>query len=632
MVLLPTTGCNSGDTTTEPSPAAGSKPGSTSDQGGKAGAASQKSASNREAFADVEDLRIQRQWQTLDDPTQDGWSSEVFSSQAAKQLKKLGSLLESPQDLSAKTLAKIATDNVSSDTLVPAQLESTHKDDDFHVQRPRQPESADDTPVRHNGLDGLTQVMQEVAGPFKSAEGVRTKFKVYSVQTSDNDATTKQHLEISGRFGDSVLEQHATWEAHWVLPADGAPQIDQIRLIGFEQTRSQTPAGTLFTDVTSSALAHNANYDEQFLRSYNHWLDRGQNKRYLEFLSTPGIALGDVNNDGLDDLYVCQESGLPNRLFLQQPDGTANEVSQEWGVDWLEDSRSVLILDFDNDGDQDIAVAILGGVAIASNEQGQGFRLRTVLPTSDDLMSISAADYDNDGDLDIYAVALFANQRFEGQIRTASMPDSARPNVYHDANNGGRNTLLRNDIQDDNWNFADATDEVGLGMNNSRFSFMGTWDDFDNDGDQDLYVANDFGRDNLYRNDDGHFVDIGDEAGAEDAASGMSAAWGDFDRDGQMDLYVSNMWSSAGGRITYSSKFKLDASDEQKRRLQRMARGNTLLRNKGQSNFKDVSAKARVEVGRWGWGSQFADINNDGWEDILASNGYVTGDGNTGDL
>ena len=91
----------------------------------------------------------------------------------------------------------------------------------------------------------------------------------------------------------------------------------------------------------------------------------------------------------------------------------------------------------------------------------------------------------------------------------------------------------------------------GIDENNRRFSRSACWEDYDNDGDQDLYVANDFGRNNLYRNDGGHFDRRCRLAGdVEDSAAGMSAAWGDFNRDGNMDIYVANMFSSAGSRIT----------------------------------------------------------------------------------
>ena len=98
-----------------------------------------------------------------------------------------------------------------------------------------------------------------------------------------------------------------------------------------------------------------------------------------------------------------------------------------------------------------------------------------------------------------------------------------------------------------------------------------------------------------------------------------------------MDVFVSNMWSAAGNRVTYQTQFKADAPADVKRRIQRFARGNTLLRNSGDGTFEDRSAPAAVEMGRWAWGSLFIDINNDGWEDVLVSNGYVTTE-DTGDL
>jgi hypothetical protein len=179
---------------------------------------------------------------------------------------------------------------------------------------------------------------------------------------------------------------------------------------------------------------------------------------------------------------------------------------------------------------------------------------------------------------------------------------------------------------------------VGLDVNNHRYSFAAAWEDFDNDGDQDLYVANDYGRDNLYRNDSRlttegplQFVDISETAHVENSATGMAISWGDYDRDGWMDVYVGNMWSSAGNRITFQNKFQPDAPPEIKRRYQRLVRGNTLLRNLGNGGFDDRSAPAGVEVGRWAWGSLFFDMNNDGWEDIIVANGYIT-TADSGDL
>ncbi|MGI9516158.1 MAG: FG-GAP repeat domain-containing protein, partial [Pirellulaceae bacterium] len=192
------------------------------------------------------------------------------------------------------------------------------------------------------------------------------------------------------------------------------------------------------------------------------------------------------------------------------------------------------------------------------------------------------------------------------------------------------------------WKYSDVTEETGLNVNNSRWTQGGSWEDFDNDGDPDLYLASDYGVNNLYRNDlqaDGsrRFIDIAGPAGVQDSASGMSVAWGDYDCDGWMDLYVSNMYSYAGNRITFQDQFKPDESADILQRFQRFARGNTLLRNTGSTDddnvqlFEDRSLDAAVNRGRWAWGSRFVDLNNDGWEDIVVANGYVTTDDN-GDL
>ena len=237
---------------------------------------------------------------------------------------------------------------------------------------------------------------------------------------------------------------------------------------------------------------------------------------------------------------------------------------------------------------------------------------------------MAAADYDLDGDLDIYACGYF------------TMEDAAETSVglgnpipFHDANNGARNSLFQNN---GNWTFADVTDAVGLDADNERFSLAASWEDYDNDGDPDLYVANDYGRNCLYRNDQGQFKNVAAEAGVEDISAGMSISWGDYNRDGLQDIYISNMFSSAGNRISYQRQFKTDANDSTRSSYQRFSRGNTLFENAGDGTFRDVTLTAGVTLGRWAWGSNFVDINNDGWEDLMVTNGMLTRDGQTPDL
>ena len=179
--------------------------------------------------------------------------------------------------------------------------------------------------------------------------------------------------------------------------------------------------------------------------------------------------------------------------------------------------------------------------------------------------------------------------------------------------------------------FSDVTGEVGLDVNNSRYSFAAVWEDIDNDGDLDLYVANYYGRNNLYRNNGTQgFEDIATGKPGEDSAFGMGVTSGDYDRDGWMDLYVSNMWSAAGNRVTFQEQFKPGAP-EVKARLQRFAQGNSLLRNRHGSGFDTVPDAAGAAIGRWAWGSQFVDFNNDGWQDLVVANGFMT-TGDSGDL
>ena len=169
------------------------------------------------------------------------------------------------------------------------------------------------------------------------------------------------------------------------------------------------------------------------------------------------------------------------------------------------------------------------------------------------------------------------------------------------------------------------TAAVGLDQNNNRWSLAAAWEDYDNDGDMDLYVANDFGRNCLFQNNAGKFIDVAATAGVEDVGSGMSVAWGDYDHDGWMDLYVSNMFSTAGNRIAYQQRFKPGVPDRVKKMFQRLAKGNTLFRNRGNGTFEDVSQTKAVARARWAWGAKFLDINNDSWEDLIVANGFVTG-------
>ena len=556
-------------------------------------------------------------WNAIDNPSEDGWKTEALAEYANKKLKKLGDLF-----FNDGTLETIITSDFSTDPLSPKELKTMLSKDSIIIQ------SADiQSNTKKEGAEHLQKELVSTRNQTSELPEERyIKFKIVGIDLKSDQETfnTKVLFNINYKTNSNIVQKNAVWSINW-KGLDEHTKISDITIQSFSQAIRQK-AFPLFTEITESVIGENSCYTTQLAHGMNHWLTRAPVRAMLNRFGTPGISIGDVNGDGLDDFFLCQEPGLPNRLFIQQKDGKALELSKEWGVDWIEDSRSSIIADFDNDGDQDLAVACYGMVVIANNNNQRGFEPVNVLRTSWSTSSLAAADYDNDGLIDLYVCA-YVNEDNGDSIGTGS-----NEFVYHDAENGAANTLFKNTTKDTgNLSFIDVTEEAGLNINNSRWSFAASWEDYDNDGDQDLYVANDYGRNNLYNNDKGKFTDLASETNSEDSASGMSVSWADYDRDGNMDLYVSNMFSAAGNRITNQKQFKNSTQQSVRERFRRFARGNTLLRNTGQI-FQDTSLSAEVNMGRWAWGSNFIDFNNDTFPDLIVANGYLTSKSESGDL
>ncbi len=344
----------------------------------------------------------------------------------------------------------------------------------------------------------------------------------------------------------------------------------------------------------------------------------------------PGLSVVDFDDDGWDDLYVMRR-WEKNLLFHNQQDGTFVEMAAEVGLDLPGVTTSAIFADFDNDGDQD---AFLGRTLQRStyltNEDGK-FVNKSDMEFPYFVTSLSAADYNGDGLLDVYlctyaipdvdlrtkedAMEFFPRDvvdRLWDKVGTADL--SAR---YLDLS-GPPNLLLRN-VGNGKFAKAPESEQVELW----RTSLQATWADYDHDDDPDLYVANDYAPDCLFRNDgEQGFVEITREAGGEAMMGlGMGASFGDFDLDGKQDLYVSNMYSKAGRRITA----QVDGIDP---RFVRSAEGNLLFHKGEADKFELVSSVEppgmQVAKAGWSWGGQFADLNNDGWLDIYVGSGFYT--------
>ncbi len=560
----------------------------------------------------------------------DGWNTEVFNSQASKKLKTLGKAILKSSEIQ-KLPADFFYDSFQSTELEPSSgTVSTFKTGRVEVFHLTDPNTLN---FKFAGKEGAQKCIQSLGELFKTSQNAHSKFKIIDVKvasgTNGQEVLNQAYFQASGENGNGTLQINATWGLTWSLNENGnIHQLKSLRLLAYEKIVTQLEHKAAFSDLTDALLGKSKVFEEQIRPGVDQWLGTIEANFGLDIGGWQGLAVGDVNNDQLEDLYVLQPGGLPNRLFVQNADGTFSETSKAAGVDWVEASHAGLFADLDNDGDQDLLTSTLDGVLIQANDGTGKFKtIQAKIHASAISYSFGAADYDEDGDLDIFVCGYNPRQGVDRHILFA------RPVPYHDANNGGRNMLLRNEGPTKNapFVFREITKTVGLDENNKRFSYAVAWEDYDNDGDLDLYVANDFGRNNLYQNTNGIFKDVAPEAGVEDISPGMSACWGDFDNDGLVDLYVSNMFSSAGNRITNQAKFLKDADAKTRAEFRRHSRGNTLFKNLGDGKFKDISIEAGVTIGRWAWGSRFTDLNMDGLQDLLVTNGFITQE-DTGDL
>jgi len=350
----------------------------------------------------------------------------------------------------------------------------------------------------------------------------------------------------------------------------------------------------------------------------------------------PGVSVVDINGDGLDDIYIMARWG-ENQLLVNQGNGTYAERAAEFGLNIADHSAAALFADFDNDGDSDVFLGrTLEPSMYLVNEHGRfvdrSDQIEGGLPQL--VASIAAADVDGDGLLDVYfstyaaRIILEAFNSSPGRlIATEALlgefisPSQARK--LHRLVRKKESDLLRDAPGPPNSFFKNSGDGRFVAVEGPlsiwRNTLQAAFGDYDSDGDPDLYLANDFAANNLLRNEgDGRFIDVTARTATADLGFGMGASWGDYDRDGRQDLYVTNMYSRAGRRITAL----LDATV-----FAPLARGNSLFRNLG-DEFARVSGVESpallVERGGWGWGSQFADLNNDGYLDIYALSGFYT--------
>ena len=397
----------------------------------------------------------------------------------------------------------------------------------------------------------------------------------------------------------------------------------------FFSCRQREPATTnnLFTLLpgrqTGIDFSNNVSYTEEF-NPYT----------FRNFFNGGGVAIGDINNDGLPDIFFCSNQHS-NKLYLNKGGFKFEDITKKAGVEsdgvW---STGVTMADVNGDGWLDIYVCKSGDIRgknrsnalYINNGNGTFTEEAHDYGLDNKGLSTQAAffDYDNDGDLDCYLL----NNSFRSVGNYDLIKDQR--NIIDSL---GGNKLYRND----NNHFVDVTTQAGIYSSKIGFGLGVTIADINKDGWQDIYVSNDFfERDYLYINQhNGTFSESLEKCTREISMNSMGADIADINNDGYPDIYVTDMFPEGDARIKTKTNFEnWDKYQSNLRNgyYQQFVR-NTLQLNcgpspsppaervRGEVTFSEISRLSNTSSTDWSWGALVTDLNNDGYKDIFVANG-----------
>ncbi len=229
------------------------------------------------------------------------------------------------------------------------------------------------------GRDEFLREMRSAMTPFSRI--LTADFQVTSVEAASRLLSstgvptrirTGVRYELVGTSKGFYREQRVgKWDMEWESSAAGAFLLRSWRLSDESQSRSTSP---VFADITAQAFGGNASYSSQLLRGADYWRTVLDVACGIDIYGHNGVSVGDIDDDGFDDLYICQPAGLPNRLYRNRGDGTFEDITESSGVGVLENTACALFADFDNDGRQDLIVVRTNGPLLFVNEGGGKFQ------------------------------------------------------------------------------------------------------------------------------------------------------------------------------------------------------------------------------------------------------------------
>ena len=355
---------------------------------------------------------------------------------------------------------------------------------------------------------------------------------------------------------------------------------------------------------------------------------RGDRTSQLPEDMGPGAAWGDFDNDGDDDLFLVSAGGP---LGSAPADRAASELYENIGdgrfrrVAGFPEPRvlgtGAAWADVDADGWLDLVVSGYEALLLFRNREGR-FSVDTTFPAPPGFWTaVTWGDYDRDGDLDLYVcgyVQYHAEPADRARSSTqygAAVPFTLNPASYPPE----RNLLFRNDGRG---GFREVAAALGVDNPDGR-SLGAVWHDFDGDGWLDLYVANDISDNVMFRNRRGRFVDISHAAWVADHRGAMGLAVGDWNRDGDDDIFVSH-WVAQENAL-YESLLA-DGGRAAARRGSGQAQAPAAESAGPPPPVRFVDTADSVGLGQIslpmvGWGAEFADVDADGWLDLVVANG-----------